>query len=166
MPYGLPGVSQDEFDHLQNWLKNGGKMAHIEPPTEFEQKQVKGWEQFLNQDSLKYQLSARYIYEHWFLAHIYFSPDSPQNFFKLVRSSTPPGEAIELINTRRPYDDPKVNRVYYRFMQERSTVLSKTHLPLKLNDAKLARLYEQFISPDYHVDRMPSYEPMFASNPF
>jgi hypothetical protein len=166
MPYGLPGVSQDEFDHLQNWLKNGGKMAHIEPPTEFEQKQVKGWEQFLNQDSLKYQLSARYIYEHWFLAHIYFSPDSPQNFFKLVRSSTPPGEAIELINTRRPYDDPKVNRVYYRFMQERSTVLSKTHLPLKLNDAKLARLYEQFISPDYHVDRMPSYEPMLASNPF
>ncbi|WP_350608724.1 fatty acid cis/trans isomerase, partial [Pseudoalteromonas sp. MER144-MNA-CIBAN-0113] len=83
----------------------------------------------------------------------------PQSFFKLVRSSTPPGEEIKLINTRRPYDDPKVSRVYYRFMQERTTILSKTHLPLELNEAKLLRLYEQFIAPDYTVTQMPSYEP-------
>lgn len=166
MPYGLPGVSRDEFNHLQKWLKAGGKMAHIDPPTEFELEQVKRWEAFLNQDDLKYQLSARYIYEHWFLAHIYFDQNTPDNFFKLVRSSTPPGEKIKLISTRRPYDDPKVNRVYYRFLHDRSTVLSKTHLPLKLNDEKLTRLYQQFIAPEYTVKSMPSYKAESASNPF
>lgn len=166
MPYGLPGVSREEFKHLQNWLKNGGKMANIAPPTAFELQQIKRWEAFLNQDSLKYQLSARYIYEHWFLANIYFTPENTQTFFKLVRSSTPPGEDIKLISTRRPYDDPNVERVYYRMMHERSTILSKTHLPLKLNDAKLTRLYQQFIEPEYTVASMPSYEPKAASNPF
>ena len=166
MPYGLPGVSRDEFNHLQKWLKAGGKMAHIDPPTEFELEQVKRWEAFLNQDDLKYQLSARYIYEHWFLAHIYFDQKTPDNFFKLVRSSTPPGEKIKLISTRRPYDDPKVNRIYYRFLHDRSTILSKTHLPLKLNDEKLARLYQQFIAPEYTVKSMPSYQAESASNPF
>ncbi|MEL0641253.1 fatty acid cis/trans isomerase [Pseudoalteromonas aliena] len=166
MPYGLPGVSREEFNHLQNWLKGGGKMSHLKPPSQFDLNKIKGWEAFLNQDSLKYQLSARYIYEHWFLAHIYFTPENPQSFFKLVRSSTPPGEEIKLINTRRPYDDPKVSRVYYRFMQERSTILSKTHLPLELNEAKLLRLYEQFIAPDYTVTKMPSYKAESASNPF
>ena len=166
MPYGLPGVSREEFNHLHNWLKDGGKMSHLKPPSQFDLNKIKGWEAFLNQDSLKYQLSARYIYEHWFLAHIYFTPENPQSFFKLVRSSTPPGEEIKLINTRRPYDDPKVSRVYYRFMQERSTILSKTHLPLELNEAKLLRLYEQFIAPDYTVTKMPSYKAESASNPF
>lgn len=166
MPYGLPGVSREEFNHLQNWLKGGGKMSHIQPPSKYDQNKIAGWEAFLNQDSLKYQLSARYIYEHWFLAHIYFTSENPQSFFKLVRSSTPPGEEIKLINTRRPYDDPKVSRVYYRFMQERTTILSKTHLPLELNEAKLLRLYEQFIAPDYTVTKMPSYESKAASNPF
>ena len=166
MPYGLPGVSREEFNHLQSWLKGGGKMSHIQPPSKYDQNKIAGWEAFLNQDSLKYQLSARYIYEHWFLAHIYFTSENPQSFFKLVRSSTPPGEEIKLINTRRPYDDPKVSRVYYRFMQERTTILSKTHLPLELNEAKLLRLYEQFIAPDYTVTQMPSYEAKAASNPF
>ncbi len=167
MPYGLPGISREEFNHLQRWLQNGGEMAHINPPTSYELKQVKRWEAFLNQDSLKYQLAARYIYEHWFLANIYFATDdTPDSFFKLVRSATPPGEQIKLINTRRPYDDPKVARVYYRFMHERATILSKTHLPLKLNDEKLARLYQQFIAPEYTVTAMPSYAPKLASNPF
>ena len=166
MPYGLPGVSAAEFQHLQNWIKKGGKMAHIKPPSATELAKVKNWEAFLNQDGLKYQLSARYIYEHWFLAHIYFSDVQSPNFFKLVRSSTPPGEDIKLINARRPYDKPNVERVYYRLLHDRSTILSKTHLPLKLTDEKLTRLYQQFIAPKYTVSSLPSYEPALASNPF
>jgi hypothetical protein len=166
MPYGLPGVSSKEFAHLQKWLINGGKLAHIEPPTDGELNQIKNWESFLNQDNLKHQLTARYIYEHWFLANIYFTPENPKSFFKLVRSSTPTGEDVQLINTRRPYGDPKVNRVYYRFLQERSTILSKTHLPLKLDDKKLMRLVDQFITPNYNVTEMPSYQAELASNPF
>ena len=78
------------------------------------------WEAFLNDDSLKQQLTSRYIYEHLFLSHIYFSdfqkatPNSPIQFFALVRSATPPGLPVKRIATRRPYDDPKVERVYYR----------------------------------------------------
>ncbi|MFY8327916.1 fatty acid cis/trans isomerase [Pseudoalteromonas sp. ZZD1] len=166
MPYGLPGISRSEFKHLEKWLKSGGKMAHIKPPSKDVIAQAQRWESFLNQDSLKHQLTARYVYEHWYLAHIYFVQDGGKSFFKLVRSSTPPGEDIKLINTRRPYDDPKVERVYYRLMHERSTILAKTHLPLALNDTKLARLYTQFIQPEYQVSKMPSYKPEVASNPF
>ncbi|MBB1416163.1 fatty acid cis/trans isomerase [Pseudoalteromonas sp. SG44-1] len=166
MPYGLPGISRTEFKHLEKWLKEGGKMAHIKPPSKAALAQAQRWESFLNQDDLKYQLTARYVFEHWYLAHIYFVQDDEKSFFKLVRSSTPPGQDIELVNTRRPYDDPKVERVYYRLMHDRSTILAKTHLPLALNDSKLARLYSQFIAPDYHVDSMPSYLPEIASNPF
>ena len=166
MPYGLPGISRTQFKHLEKWLKEGGKMAHIKPPSKAALAQAQRWESFLNQDDLKYQLTARYVFEHWYLAHIYFVQDDEKSFFKLVRSSTPPGQDIELINTRRPYDDPKVERVYYRLMHDRSTILAKTHLPLALNDSKLARLYSQFIAPDYHVDSMPSYLPEIASNPF
>ncbi|CAM4264914.1 fatty acid cis/trans isomerase [Pseudoalteromonas byunsanensis] len=169
MPYGLPAISHGEFKQLEAWLKRGGKMAQIAPPTQAELKQVERWEQFLNQHDLKYQLAARYIYEHWYLAHIYFpevNVDNSPNFFKLVRSRTPPGEPIELISTRRPYDNPEVSRVYYRLMHERSSILAKTHMPLALSDQKMSRLYSQFIAPDYQVEKLPSYEPEVASNPF
>lgn len=166
MPYGLPGVSRSEFQYLEKWLKNGGKMAHIKAPSKAVLSQVKRWESFLNQDGLKYQLAARYIFEHWYLAHIYFPEDGPKSFFKLVRSTTPPGQEINLVNTRRPYDDPGVERVYYRLMQERSTILAKTHLPLSLDDSKLARLHQQFIEQDYKVEKLPSYRVDVASNPF
>lgn len=166
MPYGLPGISRTEFKHLEKWLKSGGKMAHIKPPSKAVTAQAQRWESFLNQDGLKHQLAARYIFEHWYLAHIYFVQDGEKSFFKLVRSSTPPGQDIQLVNTRRPYDDPKVERVYYRLMHDRSTILAKTHLPLALDDTKLARLYQQFIAADYTVEKMPSYTVDVASNPF
>ncbi len=167
MPYGLPGISSQEFQHLAKWLRKGGYLAHIEPPEKGVLKQVERWEAFLNQDGLKHQLAARYIYEHWYLAHIYFPEHAnKRSFFKLVRSSTPPGEEIKHISTRRPYEDPKVERVYYRLMHDRSTILAKTHLPLSLNDEKLARLHSQFIGADYQVNKLPSYKPEVASNPF
>ncbi|WP_105169367.1 fatty acid cis/trans isomerase [Pseudoalteromonas sp. T1lg23B] len=169
MPYGLPAISHSEFKQLEAWLKLGAKMAQIAPPTQAELQQVERWEQFLNQHDLKYQLAARYIYEHWYLAHIHFPKFSVENspsFFKLVRSRTPPGQPIELVATRRPYDDPGVSRVYYRLMHDRSSILAKTHMPLALSDQKMARLYSQFIAPDYQVEKLPSYEPEVASNPF
>lgn len=167
MPYGLPGISTEEFQHLAKWLRKGGYLAHIEPPEPDVLEQVKRWEAFFNQDDLKAQLAARYIYEHWYLAHIYFPEHADKHsYFKLVRSSTPPGQDIKVISTRRPYEDPKVERVYYRLMHERSTILAKTHLPLALNDEKLERIRSQFIDADYQVSKLPSYKPEVASNPF
>ncbi|KZN37158.1 hypothetical protein N480_15295 [Pseudoalteromonas luteoviolacea S2607] len=166
MPYGLPALTSHEFAQLQNWLEQGAQMGEIAPPSKEIQKQVDKWEQFLNQSGNKPQLAARYIYEHWYLANIYFAKYSHNTFFKLVRSKTPPGTPIELIATVRPFDDPKVPRVYYRLMHERSTLLSKTHLPLALDDHKMSRLYSQFLGSDYEVNALPGYAPKLAANPF
>jgi hypothetical protein len=38
-------------------------------------------------------MAARYLYEHFFLAHIAFTDADPREFFELVRSTTPPGGA-------------------------------------------------------------------------
>ncbi|MBQ4851659.1 fatty acid cis/trans isomerase [Pseudoalteromonas sp. MMG012] len=169
MPYGLPAISPQEFNILTSWMRKGAKMAHILPPTEEDIKQVSQWEAFLNQDSLKHRLAARYIYEHWYLANIYFPTKvktASPSFFKLVRSTTPPGQEIKLIATRRPYDDPQTGRVYYRLMHERTTILAKTHMPLALDGKKMLRLYQQFIGADYDVTYLPSYDAKVASNPF
>ncbi|WP_440054764.1 fatty acid cis/trans isomerase [Pseudoalteromonas sp. T1lg65] len=166
MPYGLPAVSNKEFKTLQKWLLNGAKMAHLDDANHVLENEIQTWEQFLNQDSIKHQLVSRYIYEHWYLAHIYFSEVDNQRFFQLVRSSTPPGEAIELIGTVRPFDDPKVARVYYRLMPVRSTILAKTHMPLALTEKKLARVKKLFFTPDYEVAELPGYDAELAANPF
>jgi hypothetical protein len=76
---------------------------------------------------------SRYIYEHWFLAHLYFDDLPEGTYFDLVRSRTPPGSPIDIIATRRPYDDPGVPRVYYRFRRVEETRVAKTHMPLALS---------------------------------
>ncbi|MCF7516285.1 fatty acid cis/trans isomerase [Pseudoalteromonas sp. L23] len=166
MPYGLPALTHDEFKTLEAWLQSGSKMSQIAKPSVAAQKEVKKWEQFFNQDSNKHRLAARYIFEHWYLAHIHFPHLDDPAFFQLVRSSTPPGQPIALVSSVRPFDDPEIDRVYYRLMQVRSTILSKTHMPLALNDAKLSRLHQQFYAADYHVEELPGYEPELAANPF
>ncbi|KZN50430.1 fatty acid cis/trans isomerase [Pseudoalteromonas luteoviolacea] len=166
MPYGLPALTSQEYAQLQSWLEQGARMGEVPAPKTSVIAQVNKWEVFLNQSGNKHQLAARYIYEHWYLANIYFSDHSHSDFFKLVRSKTPPGEPVELIATVRPFDDPKVSRVYYRLMHERSSILSKTHLPLALSDKKMARLYAQFIGSDYQVSELPGYAPKLAANPF
>jgi len=89
-----------------------------------------------------------------------------KEMFVQVRSTTPPGEAIDLISTRRPYDDPKVDRIYYRLQPVRTTILAKTHMPYVLNAQRLARYHTLFLKPEYNVDALPSYEPEASANPF
>ena len=173
MPYGLPALENDEFKLLTSWLAKGAKMSSLPALSDAHLNQVVYWENWLNQAPLKNQLVARYIYEHLFLSHLYFSELDNQpsnksviNYFKLVRSKTPPGQPIEVIATRRPYDNPKTDRVYYRLQRERETILAKTHLPYALNTARMATFEEIFYQPQYEVTRLPSYEAEVASNPF
>ncbi len=166
MPYGLPGLSDSDFKTLEQWLEQGARMALPPMYSAATRAEVDRWEAFLNGDSLKQQLMSRYIYEHWFLAHLYFSALGDGEFFRLVRSATPPGEPIEVIATRRPYDDPDVDRVYYRFWRDHSTVLDKTHMPYALDDRRLDWLNTLFLQPGYKVDTLPSYAPEVASNAF
>ncbi|MGF1756476.1 fatty acid cis/trans isomerase [Photobacterium sagamiensis] len=35
------------------------------------------------------------------------------------------GQPVDRIATRRPYDDPGVDRVYYRLIQVRETIVAK-----------------------------------------
>lgn len=181
MPYGLPGLSDEELRRIERWLAGGAPMAPapaLEPPL---RQQVAVWERFLNGDDAKSQLMARYLYEHWFLADLYFdlpqpvSPETdrsaeaaagPQRFFRLVRSRTPPGQRIVTIATRRPYDDPEAARVYYRLQPLSSSRLAKTHLPYALGERRLQRLRQLFLAPDYRVEALPGYEPELAANPF
>jgi hypothetical protein len=166
MPYALPGLSEGEFNILESWLKKGANMALPKPLGAATQGAVERWETFLNGQSLKEQLMSRYLYEHWFLAHLYFKDLGDDEFFRIVRSSTPPGESIELIPTRRPYDDPGVARVYYRLWRDHTTRLDKTHLPYPLNAQRMALYTKLFLGDDYELESLPSYDPSVAANPF
>ncbi len=164
MPYGLPGLSDAEQTTLLGWLRSGGLMPEAEPLTESQQQAVDKWESYFNQPDLKRQLTSRYIYEHLFLAHLYFSEQNELRFFKLIRSKTPPGQPVEPVVTRRPYEDPMIDRVYYRVVPELESIVDKTHMPFALNSQRMDNWLEWFDG-DYPLSELPSYKPEVASNP-
>ena len=166
MPYALPQLENGEQEILKKWLTQGARHTAREDISQELQQQVDKWEEFLNQDSLKSRLSNRYIYEHLFLAHIYFDAVSTESFFKIVRSKTPPGEPVEIISTRRPYNDPGVDRVYYRLIPELESLVLKTHLPYVFNEKRMQLWQELFIDADYQVDTLPGYANETSNNPF
>lgn len=167
MPYGLPGLSAAEHQTFTRWLALGAPTVAPQSLNLAVAQEVAHWEQLLNGDSLKHQLVARYIYEHLFLAHVYLEDAGDRSvFFKLVRSRTPPGQPIDLIATRRPYDDPGVSRVYYRLWRDPASIVAKTHLPYALSAARRENWRQWFITTDYTVTALPSYAPETASNPF
>ena len=167
MPYGMPNLDNKEYSTLINWLSDGAVMSAPVPLTQEQKRLVDEYETLLNKNSLKVRLAARYIYEHLFLSHLYFSDlkEHQPRFFSLVRSSTPPGEPVKRIVTRRPYDDPGVERVYYRLIPEQGTIVDKTHMPFALNEQRIASWKEWFIDANYTVSELPGYEPEVAANP-
>ncbi|WP_338353005.1 fatty acid cis/trans isomerase [Thalassolituus oleivorans] len=176
MPYALPGLKDEEYSLLTDWIKRGAPMASpIELPRAVEQR-VSHWEAYLNSDDLKQQLASRYMYEHLFLASLYFSEEplfngsepqqQPEYFFKLVRSYSAPGLPIRPVATRRPYDDPGAKRIYYRLKRDTSTVVAKTLMPYRLNEERMDWMKSLFNTPDYTVDVLPDYDPKTAANPF
>ncbi|MGY0614762.1 fatty acid cis/trans isomerase [Vibrio sp. FJH11] len=168
MPFGMPNLTDSEYLTLMNWLENGAVMNSHTPISQYERTQIAKYETLLNQDDLKNQLMARYIYEHLFLSHLYFSElnqSQTPRFFSLVRSSTPPGQPVKRISTRRPYDDPNTERVYYRIIPEQGTIVDKTHMPYALNQQRINNWIQWFIQTEYSVSQLPSYEPEVAANP-
>lgn len=166
MPYGLPGLTKPEQNILLRWVEQGAPYEPRTPITVTQQKHIAQWETFFNQDTLKAQLMSRYLYEHLYLAHLYFEDERRPQFFNLVRSRTAPGQPIDRISTRRPYDDPGVQRVYYRLQPVQETIVAKTHMPYKLDTQRLQRWDTLFLQAHYRVDRLPGYDPESASNPF
>jgi len=166
MPYALPGLDDAREQSLVRWVEAGAPYPRpdaLAPPVAAG---VTEWETFLNEPSPKSQLVARYIYEHLFLASLYFEGFDEHTFFRLVRSRTPVGAPVDEIPTRRPFDDPKVPRVYYRLVRRLEHPLEKTHMPYPLSEARLRRVRDLFFVPKYEVGDLPGYEPKVASNPF
>jgi len=165
MPFALPPLTPTEHQTLARWLEGG---APYTPPPALPPAalaRVADWERFLNGDSAREQLAARYIFEHWYAGQLHF-PEAPGRYFELVRSRTAPGQAIDVIATRRPFDDPGVPRVWYRLRLLESTPVAKTFMPLKLDPARMERLRGWFLKPAYQVAALPGYDPEQASNPF
>jgi len=166
MPYGLPGLTDREDDTLMRWIGDGAPFREPDllPPSYGER--IREWEEFFNDGSPKRQLMSRYLYEHLYLASLYFDDLSPRQFFRLVRSRSAPGQPIDLIATRRPYSDPGSDRVYYRLQAARTSVLAKTHIPYALSPARRQRYTELFLNAEYAVRTLPAYDEAVASNPF
>ncbi len=172
MPYGFPPLKQEEFEIIAGWLVQGAKgptaaqQAELTTPKAQDALAIQQWEAFLNQDDAKHAMTARYLYEHLFLAHLKFG--TPTNeYYELVRSKTAPGRPLELIPTVRPYDDPGVEQVYYRFRKIHSTIVHKTHMVFDLDDAQLRRFEELFIQPEWlQPPHRTGYAPKLSANPF
>lgn len=151
MPFGFPALSQAEYETIAAWLQQGmpgptpEEQRALTTPSEAASQEVAKWEQFLNRPDPKHAMTARYLYEHYFLAHLSFVDASPLEFYELVRSSTPPGEPIQVIPTVRPYDRPGVEAYYYRFRKIHSTIVHKTHMVVELDEARFERIHALFI---------------------
>jgi hypothetical protein len=166
MPYGLPGLNAEEHGLLSKWLLAGAPEPATPATTAKEAALLEQWETLLNREDNKHRLVARYLFEHLFLASLYLEVQGQINWFRIVRSSTPPGEPVQVIATRRPYDAPRTARFYYRLQRMPLTPLAKIHMPYRFDKARLARYRELFIDADYEVASLPGYAPEVASNPF
>ena len=166
MPYGLPGLEPHEVEVIARWLQAGAPYEGDVPLSALQRQQVQAWEAFLNGPSLKERLMSRYLFEHLFLGHLYFEADATHRAFRLVRSNTPPGQPLQVIASRRPYDDPGVDRFWYRLEPEREIILAKTHMPYALGPARMDKYRRWFLGDEVRVSALPSYAVEVASNPF
>lgn len=166
MPYGLAPLADSELARITDWLAAGAPAPPRAPIDPDVAEQVATWERFLNGESLKERITARYLYEHWFVTHLYFASDPTGPFFRAVRSSTPPGEPVREIATRRPYDDPGDAPFWYRLDPIDETIVHKTHVVYEIGRERLARLRALFLEPDWTPTAMPAYGHEKGSNPF
>ncbi len=166
MPYAMPGLSLEEEFTVFKWLREGAKTGPAAPLSPQAVAEIAKWETFFNHASLKQQLVSRYIYEHLFIGHIHFEGHPANEFYRLVRSQTPPDSPIVEIATLRPYEDPQVDKFYYRLRPVVATIVDKTHFVYELSEQRLQRYKTLFFGPDYSVTSLPSYQTESASNPF
>ena len=91
MPYGMAPLRDAELGVLASWATAGRAAAGAVRAAAGARaaSRSQSWEAFLNGDSLKQRVVARYLYEHWFVAHLYFDDLPAGPFFRVVRSRTP-----------------------------------------------------------------------------
>lgn len=168
MPLAVSGLTSKEAETLSLWLEQGADMTPViyKIPTD-EQQAINEWESWLNSKDDRTALVARYIYEHLFLGHFYLDDDTEKDtqFYQLIRSYTPSGQAVLPVNTVRPFDDPKKG-FYYRLRPITETIVHKTHITYRFDDQRLKRFKELFLTADWVADSSASYTYKERSNPF
>ncbi|MGE8409410.1 MAG: fatty acid cis/trans isomerase [Pseudomonas sp.] len=166
MPLAVTGLTDAQYQTLQRWLAQGAPVEHnpIQPSAK-ESAQITEWEELLNRPGSTEALVGRWLYEHLFLAHVYFVGGEPGHFFQWVRSRTPSGQPVDLIATRRPNDPPGTD-FYYRLMPVQGVIVHKTHITYPMGPQKLKRVKQLFYSGDWHAASLPGYGPRHRSNPF
>lgn len=166
MPLAVTGLTDAQYQTLQRWLAQGAPVEQ-DPlrPSAKEAAQIADWEALLNRPGSTEALIGRWLYEHLFLAHIYFVGGEPGHFFQWVRSRTPSGQPIDLIATRRPNDPPGTD-FYYRLMPVQGVIVHKTHITYPMGPQKLKRVKQLFYSGDWHAETLPGYGPRHRANPF
>lgn len=153
MPYGFPALKNDELNEIRRWLQASAPPPSAEiqkiisDPGEY-QHLVTATENFLNGNDFKSHLVARYIYEHLFLAHIYFDDSEnrqgrPKAFFRLIRAENQNNSPVE-IPTVRPMNNPH-KPFFYRFKKYTNSIVHKNHLPYKITSKKLGKWNREFI---------------------
>lgn len=169
MPYGFPSLTLGEQHLIADWVANGAPgEANLPLSTDSLPAEIRAqlipWVEYLNAPDLRSRIVARYLFEHLYLAHLYFK-EAPRVFLKLVRSSTPCEEGVHPLATRRPNDDPGRSRWFYCFYRDPAVVVYKNHLPYEISTQKLAWLKQNFAHPSWTPKAFPSYSPEVAGNP-
>ena len=172
MPFGFPPLKKKEFNTVAGWLIQGALGPSVEQQAVLKEipasdrQMIDKWEQFLNNPDAKYRMTARYLYEHLFLAHISFETGSGE-FYELVRSFSGPGRSVDIIATVRPYDAPGSKDFYYRFRKIYSTIVYKTHMVFPFGNEQYTRIEELFIKPDWPKQpHIAGYNTITSANPF
>src|SRR3990167_8156205 len=166
MPFAVAGLSEVDYQTLQRWLEQGAPVdRQALEASKAEAVQVEAWERFLNAPGARESLVSRWLYEHLYLAHLYFNSGEPGHFFQLLRSRTPSGQPVDPIATRRPNDDPGTT-FYYRLAPIQGVIVHKTHMTYPLGANKLARVKQLFFAEDWQVEALPGYGAQRRANPF
>ena len=167
MPFGCQQLAGEDYETLAQWLEEGAygptQKAQTILATPMDPKVVARWEEFFNQKGNKARLATRFIYEHLFFARLHF-PDSPGEYYEIVRSWTPPGVPIEEVVTELINDDPKTGRPprrvhggssgtgtepFYRLRKYTPLVVQKNHITWPLDDGVMARWQELLFDSDW-----------------
>nr|WP_308705347.1 fatty acid cis/trans isomerase [Pseudomonas sp. N040] len=166
MPFAVTGLAPADYQTLQDWLAQGAPLDQ-QPvlASAAEAAQISEWENLLNAAGARQALVGRWLYEHLFLAHLYFEGSGSGHFFQLVRSRTPSGQPVDVIASRRPNDDPGT-QFFYRIRPIQGAIVRKTHITYPLSAQKLARVNQLFFAADWSTDSVPGYGLGSQANPF
>ncbi|MCQ4297370.1 fatty acid cis/trans isomerase [Pseudomonas stutzeri] len=166
MPFAVTGLSDNEYSTVQRWLEQGAPVEHRQlTPSAVDASQIAEWERLLNTPGARGSLVGRWLYEHLYIAHLYFEGGEGGHFYQVVRSRTPSGEPVDPIATRRPNDDPGT-RFSYRLRPISDVIVHKTHITYRLSATKLARVQSLFFDGAWTVDAVPGYGANHRANPF